>query len=401
MTGDLSFSEGAFYIQPRVRPLDSLVVNNDNAKAVGVALSSIAREKDQAFVPILQGFTYFTSPEDLINALNEMQPALLKGQALAGENNALKVQDALSFRMQSLLDSVHCYSIKQNECEKKDKTVHVWLDGFGDILHQKSVFFQGSPQFGYQTKTTGAVLGIDGHFAEHFYAGALGAYTGSTTHWTQSQGNGSITSGYGGMYFSALGDLFYGNASLMGGFGHLTEHRKIVYPGMNATASNSHGTSLLLSHIDTGLNFGGRGWTLRPFDSLDYVTQTEQKFTETGAGALNLSVRKNNAILLRNELGLQLASCLCFKETTWTFSPKISWIREVRVHGKNYTATFAGTDTSFVVTGYFPDRSLVSPGALLSGTMLQGLLHLDLYYNGEFGRKFSDNSFGGELRFGF
>jgi 3-hydroxymyristoyl/3-hydroxydecanoyl-(acyl carrier protein) dehydratase len=76
-------------------------------------------------------------------------------------------------------------------------------------------------------------------------------------------------------------------------------------------------------------------------------------------------------------------------------------VREVRVHGKNYTAQFEGTDASFVVTGYFPDRSLVSPGVLISGTMLQGLLHLDLYYNGAFGQKFSDHSVGGELRFGF
>jgi uncharacterized protein with beta-barrel porin domain len=153
--------------------------------------------------------------------------------------------------------------------------------------------------------------------------------------------------------------------------------------------------------VDTGLNFGGKGWTLRPFDSLDYITQTEQKFTESGAGALNLSVQKSNAILLSNELGLQIAGCFCWKETTWTFAPKISWVREVRVHGKNYTAQFEGTDASFVVTGYFPDRSLVSPGILISGTMLQGLLHLDLYYNGEFGQKFSDHSFGGEVRFGF
>ena len=188
---------------------------------------------------------------------------------------------------------------------------------------------------------------------------------------------------------------------MTGGWGHLTEHRKIEYYGVNATASNSHGISQLLSHIDTGLNFGGKGFTIRPFDSLDYITQTEGKFSEKGAGDMNLNIQKNNAILLRNELGLQFAGCFCLKNYKWSISPKISWIREVRVKGKTYSAEFEGTDIPFTVTGYFPDRSLISPGVEVSSTMLDDLLHLDLYYNGEFGEKFTDHNYGGQIRFGF
>ncbi len=55
----------------------------------------------------------------------------------------------------------------------------------------------------------------------------------------------------------------------------------------------------------------------------------------------------------------------------------------------------------FTVTGYFPDRSLVSPGVVVSGTMLNDLLHLDLYYNGEFGEKFTDHNYGEQILFGF
>src|SRR3546814_17720401 len=62
-------------------------------------------------------------------------------------------------------------------CEKEKRTMHVWADGFGDILRQKSTQFGYSPQTGYQTKTGGVSLGLDGNFANYFYAGALGAYT--------------------------------------------------------------------------------------------------------------------------------------------------------------------------------------------------------------------------------
>jgi uncharacterized protein with beta-barrel porin domain len=157
----------------------------------------------------------------------------------------------------------------------------------------------------------------------------------------------------------------------------------------------------LLSHVDTGINLGWGGFTIRPFDSFDYITQTENGFTETGAGVYNLRVKKSNAILLRNELGVQLASCFCFGFSKWTISPKISWVREVRVKGGGYTSSFAGTNLDFSSTGYFPNRSLISPGVLVTGSVWQDLLTFSLYYNGEFGEKYNDHNYGGQIRFGF
>lgn len=105
--------------------------------------------------------------------------------------------------------------------------------------------------------------------------------------------------------------------------------------------------------------------------------------------------------MLRNELGLQFAGCFCVATSRWTLSPKISWVREVRVKGASYTFNFINTEESIEVIGYFPNRSLVSTGVLASGTVLDDRLNLDLYYNGEFGSHYSDHSFGGQVRFGF
>lgn len=110
--------------------------------------------------------------------------------------------------------------------------------------------------------------------------------------------------------------------------------------------------------------------------------------------ALNLKVHSNNAIMLRNALGVQFAACFCVESSNWTRFPKISWVREVRVKGSRYTAEFVNTDDQFIVTGYFPDRSLVSPGVLLTGMLWQDRLGLDLYYNGEFGNHYSDHNYG-------
>jgi uncharacterized protein with beta-barrel porin domain len=344
--------------------------------------------------------------QDVESALNQMQPALLKGFAISQENNIVKIQDTLGYRFEQEMNEVHCYrpaSFKSDaiSCEKEKKTWNVWGDGFGDVLRQDSTTYAGSPQLGYQNKSVGVSLGLDGHFAEYLYAGALGSYTDSSVHWNESQGKGTIQTGYGGLYFSAISDMFYGNLSVIGGWSHYKGHRNLNFSGVDVTATSAHGGSQLLSHADTGINLGYGGFTLRPFDSFDYIVQTEGSFTETGAGVYNLHVQKTHAIMLRNELGLQLAGCVCFNNSRWTIAPKISWVREVRIQGEGYTVAFAGTDVSFQIQGYFPDRSLISPGVMVTGLIWEDRLAFDLYYNGEFGHKYTDHNYGGQIRFGF
>jgi hypothetical protein len=77
----------------------------------------------------------------------------------------------------------------------------------------------------------------------------------------------------------------------------------------------------------------------------------------------------------------------------------------VRVKGSSYTATFAEADSTislpYTVTGYFPDRSLFSPGVSITGSMCQDKLNVELYYNGEFAHGYSNNAFGGQVRVSF
>jgi uncharacterized protein with beta-barrel porin domain len=147
--------------------------------------------------------------------------------------------------------------------------------------------------------------------------------------------------------------------------------------------------------------YGNTNLTSLNPDSFDYITQTENSYTETGVGSLDLSVKKSNMIMLRNELGLNFAGCFCFRASKWTVFPKISWVREVRVKEKTLTANFINTDDSFTVTGYFPDRSLVSPGVKLQGSMWDDLLTVSIYYNGQFNGQYSDHNYGAQVRVGF
>ena len=395
----------------------------DNTAAVAEALDSLADSGKSAPCSAVKKL-FFSSPVEIEKVLESMDPALFKGLTLSQENNAVKVRETLSYRMQDVLNRAYCWDFSPEQpseqpkekskiksqktketpktpCKNGEKAIHLWIDGFGDFLYQNNITYAGSPQIGYQTNTGGGVVGLDYHFAKYCYVGALGAYTGSGTEWNDQFGKGTINTAYAGLYFSAIGEMFYGNISVIGGWSHFTGHRNILFPDETLTANNGHGGDQILSHVDTGINFGFKGFTIRPFDSLDYICGVEHSFTERGAGEFDLHLEKSNAIMLRNELGLQLSSCFCLGSSKWTFAPSLSWVREIRIKGSTYTASFVGTDVPFEVTGYFPNRNLISPGVLLSGMLMDDFLSLDLYYNGEFATKYSDNNFGGQIRFGF
>lgn len=383
-------------------------VYGKNGAQVAAAINEVAAAGNKRLDPILTSLLPLTTAEQAA-ALNQMQPALFKGLTICQENTIVRVQNTLSYRFQQLMDETHCYRLpsmhqvrKQERAggNKPQQTLQGWLDGFGDLLEQDSCQAGANPQVGYCSTTAGVAVGLDGRFAKRFYLGALGGYTDTGIRWKKGRSRGDIYSGYSGIYFSMLGDLMYLNTSAIGSWSTYQAKRSIRYAAVDALAKNQHGDSQLLAHVDVGINAGPRSFIVRPFDAVDYIVQSEGSFTEQGAGIYNLKVNKSRAALVRNEFGLQFSSCLGLRSSIWLFSPKISWVREVRLSGSHYTAEFINTTTSFKVSGYFPSRNLMAAGVLLSGR-IQDRLSLELYYNGEFARHFNDQSFGGQLCFGF
>jgi autotransporter-associated beta strand protein len=344
-----------------------------------------------------------SDPTAMTYALNELHPAQLKGLAISQESNMVQIREALSQRMQNELDLTNCASHTQAdiECARHKKTMTPWMSIIGESLAQNTENNSWGPLTGYRANMGGFGAGIDGRFSENFYAGAMTGYTHSHLLWKADKGHGNISSGYAGLYLSGLGKMFYGNASVIGGWSAYNTDRHIAYGFTDKIAKNSHGGSQILSHLDTGINWNYLDLTIRPFDSFDYISQTENSYTEHNAGEWNLHVKQNNEIMIRNELGLQLAKCFCVWNSKWTISPKLSWIYESRVKGDHFIVNFVDEGTPFFIEGYFPDRSLFAPGLVMTGMMLRDALAFNLYYNGEFGSGYSNNTYGGQVRYAF
>ncbi len=388
--------------------------------AVGGNAKQVAKTLDADPTGLSEVFTSLaplaTTKKRLTYALNQLHPAQLKGMTISQENNAVRVRESITQRILNELDSENCLSLHTKDeqgkecCDKNKKTFTFWVASLGDTLVQNTKTNAFGPLTGYRANTGGMVTGFDALFADHFYAGAIGAYTGSHLHFENGKGKGNITSGYAGIYLSAIGSgnigkIFYANASVIGSWSEYDVDRHIQYgknfEKVNLTAKSDHGGNQILSHFDTGLNFNYFGFTVRPFDSFDYMSQIERGYQESNAGQWELTITRKNAMMIRNELGLQFSKCLCFCSSKWIFSPKVSWVREVRIKGETFNVNFTQGGSPFVIHGYFPDRSLVAPGLAVTGYMLNDSLLLDLYYGGEFKGGYSSNSYGGQVGYRF
>lgn len=390
-----------------------------NPQAVLNALNAISASGSSAVSGIFSSL-FPLSSEELSSALNQMNPVLYKGMTIIQENNISKVESILSTRFQTILDTRSCCSPEQSvevkrprkkwfkkrqketpPCFRK-KAFETWMAGIGDFLNQKATYSAYSNQFGYSGDTYGVITGIDYSIYDYLYVGVLGAYTHSNVNWTGEQGEGHINSGYAGLYFSTIQGMYYGNLSFMGAWSRFEGERKIHYPGVDVSAQMHHPGKQFMLHGDTGFNIDvGQGFLVRPFDSLEYTTQKEQGFVESGAGEYNLSTRSSIAQVLRNLLGVNFAKCFKQSHSKWMIDLGLGWIYEARFKGKSYIASFAGTDIPFTTIGYFPSRHLFSPTLDVTGWLLHDTLSLSFYYQGEFGNKYWDQTVGLEAGYRF
>ena len=371
-----------------------------NAKNVAKVLDGITQIDPPGWAATLDNLFGLSELEFNV-ALNEIVPAELKGLSIIQQNNAVRVQNGISLRFQNLLDKMNCPPLKG--CPVNKSRAYVWVDGFNSRLRQSSNFIDTNPQVGYHSSTGGGAIGLDVNFLKFGYVGIMGAGTYSDVQWVNNQGKGHINSGYVGIYGSAIGDKKFINLSLLGSVNKYGAARKIIYSGENAQAHSTHNGLQLLSHLDAGLNLDCKWFTLRPFESLEYIIQHEKNFSEEGAGVLNLDIQKTNPQIFRNELGINFARCFNIsKKSRLLADLKLSWVNESRLKGTLFTSSFTSFDyLTFQTAGYYPNRNFFAPGATLTANFANDTAYITVTYDAEIGHHYLDQRTGAQFGFRF
>jgi outer membrane autotransporter protein len=345
------------------------------------------------------------TPSEELRALNSISPSRNAALTFNTENIAFQAMDIICHR----LDMDHFRSRqKQLSSSQKETTLLVanetlpygsaarktnrslfWLDGFGDQAHFHAA--NGNPSL--SAIWSGAFLGID-HFGE---GGMVGGSLGFTSGGIDQHNNGGHdrSSTYTAVIYSTIYiENHYIDLCALGAFNEFDTIRNIAWPGFFKKAKGDYNGWLGLPHLGWGYDWSHDRGILEPFLCFDVAVLSEEKYSETGAGSLNMTIHSRTSSILRTEAGLRF-----YQEWSgWIFKETLSYINKQPFDVGKMTAAIVGAPATFNVNAYEQNQSLFRPGLEILYRSTQNDAMVSFSYDGEFGSGYISNEV--QLRIG-
>jgi outer membrane autotransporter protein len=255
-----------------------------------------------------------------------------------------------------------------------------WLRGYGgtgridgDASTPGAKYHFGGTLLGYDRRISdGATLGAFGGYAEPRYEQELAA--------SSARGKSYQLGGYGRVRSGAWhvdGVASYARNN--------TDTSRVVTVGaLSRAAAGSFNGDTVAVHLETGYTIKTGGFDLQPLAALSWVRQTQNAYSETGAGAFNLLLPNQRQESLRSSLGLRSVHPFQAGATQAVFEARAAWSHEFK-NTRDINARLAGDPAAGVFTISGP--SLPRDSAVVGvGIAAQASRNLRLYadVNGEF-----------------
>jgi len=248
----------------------------------------------------------------------------------------------------------------------------------------------------------GFAAGLDRRVTDELRVGVTAGFT-SGSQWVGGfSGRGVSDTLQAGLYASYAKNAVYVDG--LAAYAHADNQmqRQITIPGLSRTANGRTGANLFFGQVEAGYRFdiGGRAEAyVTPFLRLQGTTVTQNAFTETGAGSLDLSVAAQTTNSLRSVLGAQLGGAL---DLGWrdklAMRVKLGWGHEYADTGRPVTASFVGAPAlSFTTYGAAPQRDGVVLG-LSASTTIADATSLYFRYEGNISSQDSNQALTGGFR---
>jgi autotransporter-associated beta strand protein len=232
----------------------------------------------------------------------------------------------------------------------------------------------------------GFAAGLDRRVTDELLVGVTAGFT-SGSQWVGGfSGRGLSNTFQAGLYASYAKNAVYVDALAAYAYSDNQMQRQITIPGLSRTANGRTGANLFFGQLEAGYRFdiGGRADAyITPFARLQGATATQSAFSESGAGALDLSVAAQTTNSLRSVLGAQLGGAL---DLGWrdklAMTVKLGWGHEYADTARPVTASFVGAPAfAFTTYGAAPQRDSVVLG-LSASTAIADATSLYFRYEG-------------------
>lgn len=238
-------------------------------------------------------------------------------------------------------------SMTFNRAPSRSRTT--WAVGYGLGGHADSDGNAGSLDYGMG----GAMVGFDAYWNANHRIGLYGGYVGTGIQTTNASGTNDITGGQIGAYLTGLNDIHY--YTVISGFqfdGYESE-RFINAGGLNLTAQGDYDGWQGFAYLERGfILHETERFSTQPFGALQYVHVRQNGFTETGAGAANLSVDGLDDDSLRSLVGVRTQVRTVPSRAKITPEFRAVWVHEFLDVNSPVVATFAPVGgSSFIAEG--------------------------------------------------
>ncbi|MFA5094126.1 MAG: autotransporter domain-containing protein, partial [Candidatus Omnitrophota bacterium] len=338
--------------------------NNANGAAVGAVLDNINNPQGQ-MLTILDTLEWMPSGE-AGQSLDTLIPNVDSGVLNVSNTSLNQFIGTSSARLGGLF-------AQAREAEETGvsagspslKGMDVWARGFGEYLKQKPRGFSN----GYRATVWGTALGGDiPAFNDRVRLGLSGGYAQSDINSKDNSGKTDIDS-YQGTFYAGYMDPqnpYYLNGSFSFAYNKYDGKRQVAVGAITGIADSDYDGQQYSVMFDGGYVVDAGKFRITPMASLQYLRLHLQSYTETGAGALNLSVKAQNYDMLQSGLGMKIDRPFEIKEGMVIPEIHAKWLYDFIGDKQETTSTFAGGGGSFATNGFDPAQNSFNAGAKLT-----------------------------------
>jgi hypothetical protein len=306
------------------------------------------------------------------------QQDAITGTSATGKAVTGKVQSIISNRMASLR-SGDSY-VKGASAGNMMSANSAFIQAFGSEAEQKTTKQNDVSTPGYDSDTTGIVIGFDGMTEGGSVVGiSLSASETDVTGMGTGKSKATIDSYTASLYVDKATDAGYVEGSLTVGYNENENSRVLTSSGLSRSYKGSYDSHQVSLKIGGGVPTEiGDGAYVTPFGSLTGTQITHKKYTESSAGSddLRLTVDQDDIMSVIGTVGVK-----AHKVTDYG-TPMISLAVNSEVGDDNISAsnTYTGGGTAFKTSS---DVEAVSATLGLGYSYGSDLVSLDIGYEAE------------------
>ncbi len=339
---------------------------NSNASAVGTVLDTITSPSSDMSTVLntMEGL----SNSQVASALDTVVPVVDSG-VLSASNTAINQFTGTSIsRLQGLFAQARDSETGETGVSTGSKGLkgfEAWGQGFGEYVHQKPRGLSN----GYHATIWGTAMGGDVPvFNDKVRLGLSGGYASSNVNSKDNSGKTDIDSYQGTLYGGYIDGekSYYINGAFSFAYNNYKGSRQIAIGTIARTANSNYDGQQYSVLVDGGYTFKAREFRMTPIASLQYMRLHLEDYTESGADALNLSVKSQNYDILQSGLGMKLERPFKLEESTLIPEVHAKWLYDFIGDKQQTTSTFSGGGGSFATQGFDPAQHSFNVGTKLT-----------------------------------